>query len=225
MLREAEMGGAERPMIWEKNSGPVTRWLTTELINDGAAARITGRHLKPGWEMAPWLIWGAALLIATYVRLGPGSLHVWWALPVGMVLLSVFWSPLLFALLLVWYFPLRKRLEILLDHESVTVGGRSYQKIGPAAYYIDQHHKVIEAVAKGRLPDKTFRKAIEVIMEQAGSMVVIAEMRAVDFGRAQGLVSVLSGLEKQFMDVLADSIRGQGSEIEKTQPVRKSAAT
>ena len=84
-------------------------------------------------------------------------------------------------------------------------------------------------MAKGRLPDKTFRKAIEVIMEQAGTMVVIAEMRAVDFGRAQGLVSVLSGLEKQFMDVLADLIRGQGSEIagveSKTQPVRKSAAT
>ena len=122
------------------------------------------------------------------------SFHYWWAWFLAFAVYFFPAIPVLFVLVLIRCFFFRSRLEMLIDQDSISFGGRSYSRKTPIHFDLENHHKAVEAMEKGRRPWKAYRKAVEVVMHSREGNATVAEMRGWDIRRAEGLLVYLSQL-------------------------------
>ena len=176
-------------MFWNREKIPDAKWLKIDSINGGAALRISGRYLKPGWQDIPTVIWMAGVAIFCVWKYP--SLHYWGAWFLAFAVYFFPAIPILFVLVVIRYFFFRSRLEILIDQDSISFGGRSYSRETPIQFDLENHHKAVEAMERGRYVSKAHRKAVEVVMYGREGRAVIAEMRGRDIRRAEALLVYL----------------------------------
>jgi hypothetical protein len=209
-------------MAWNRENLPDAKWLKVDSINGGAALRISGRYLKPGWLETATVIWMAGL--AAFCIWKYPSFHYWgtWFLEFAVYFLPA--VPALIVMIVVWYFFLRSRLEILIDQNSISFGGRSYSRKTPIHFDLENHHKAVEAMERGRYVSKAHRKAVEVVMHSREGKAIVAEMRGRDIRRAEGLLVYLSQLPSADVATAEREIAGS-SDISKADARLRSSAT
>ncbi len=121
------------------------------------------------------MIWTGGL--AAFCILKFPSFQYWWAWFLAFAAYFFPAAPILIAMLVIRYFFFRSRLEVLIDEDSISFGGRSYSRKEPVQFDLEAHHKAVEAMQKGRRPWKVHRKAVEVMMHGREVRAVVVEMR------------------------------------------------
>ena len=200
---------------------PNAKWLKVDSINGDTALRISGRYLKPGWLETTTLIWMGGL--AAFCIWKYPSFRYWgtWFLEFAVYFFPA--VPVLIVMIVVWYFFLRSRLEILIDQDSISFGGRSYSRKFPIQFDLENHHKAVEAMERGRYVSKAHRKAVEVVMYGREGRAVIAEMRGRDIRRAEALLVYLGQISSVDMATVESEIAGS-SDISKADAGLPSSA-
>jgi hypothetical protein len=177
---------------------PVANWpKVAELENGGV--HLTGKHVHPAWQRRAEYAAIAILIAAGILLAERGSGFGQW---VGaMFVLLVFMGPVA---MLVSFLFFRRRVDVKMDGTSIQIKGplgyKRYSNQVRTEFRIDQHHKAAREEAKeietGKKQRRTWRDAIEVVMQYGEKRVVVTEMRHKDIEKAKALLFRLGAISQ-----------------------------
>lgn len=168
--------------------------------------RITGKFIPPHIPRRVGALTGL-LFIVLFVGLllptGNGA-----AIGIGSAVLLAFCAFGLYPLL-VRLHAHSLRLSIMPDTIKFPSGwgGKTYSRMQPIEFRVEPHQKAMQEeqreIRAGRRTPRTYREAVEVVMQYGEKRVVLAEMLSKDLEKAKALVIRLQGTCEKFDRLLA----------------------
>lgn len=209
-------------MFWRKKEAAFANWPKTEELGDRAGVHVTGKYLHPATpKKTDTVFLFICFGIPLYVWSASGQFMGAFGLLVILILTSAAVLRPLSHLLL------RKNVDVKVLPERIEVKGlfgyKHYPRTVPIEFRVDRHHKAMQEEAQemkaGERQSRTYREAVEVVMQYGERRVVLAAMREKDMEKAKALVIRLQSWCEGFDQAVKRVDAGQISPVGEEQVV------
>jgi hypothetical protein len=189
----------------------ISDWPRSQMLEKEGGIRLTGKYdsIHGSWLHVMLVLAVTALVIfitvqATHGDFGRKAVHVLLVFPITLPA-AFFATHRLF----------RSNLDVKVFPDSIVINGKTYEMQPHLEFRLSQHSKAAQEEAaeirSNQRKPRTYRNAVEVVMQYGERRVVIVELDMKDMERAHALVLRLQGITENLAQAVAEFKAGRAA--------------